>query len=316
MPDSLIARLNPVLHRQFGVLTTAQAAAAGVTRTGLRRLVDRGEVERLYRGVYGVTTAPDSWQRRWMSGLLAAGPGAAVSHAAAAWLHRLEYTRTGRRPELELTVPRRRRSRENGPRLHTATHITAEDVVDLGAWRVTSVAWTLLSLAPRLQVGGLEDAVDAAVARDQVTGEALGKTARRFRCCPGMPVIREVLWRLLPEVRFTRSRGERTFLRIVAGAGLPLPEANVRVVDASGDVRYLDFAYRPWRVSVEIDLHERHLRAVGRNRDGKRQNALVPEWIILRFDEFDLHHAPSEVARDVARALAAAGADLGSYELA
>lgn len=307
---SALAKLNPVLHRQFGVVTTSDAADCGVDRRRLTELLERGELLRLYRGVYAVSSYPDSWQRRWMSALLAAGAGAAISHRAAAWLHRLEHTRTGRRPDLEITVPRIRRSRDNGPTIHTATRITPDDIVPLGEWRVTTVAWTLCALARYLGIAGLERAVDAAIAHDRVTADELGATARRFRCCPGVPVIREVLWRLVPEVRFTRSAAERLFLRILVQYGLPLPEANVRVVDAAGNVRYLDFAYRDLRIAIEIDLHNSHLRAVGRNRDGKRQNALVPEWRPLRFDELDLAHAPHEVAADVRRALEAAGADL------
>lgn len=311
MPTSSLARLTPVLHRQFGVFTTAQATACGLSRPTVLRLVDRDEALRLYRGVYAVTFLPDSWERRWMAGLLASGQDAAISHLAAAWLHGLEHTRTGRRPDLEITVPRLRRSRENGPRIHTATHLEPGDVVDLGPWQATDVAWTLCSLAHRLGVGQLEKALDAAVAKDLVDAEQMVAKARRFRCCPGIPVIREVLWRHLPEVRLTRSAAERRFLRIVSGAGLPLPQVNVRVVDADGQVRYLDFAYPEWWIMIEIDLHHSHLRAIGRNRDGQRQNSLVPQWKPLRFDELDLVHAPETVAADVRRALEAAGADLG-----
>lgn len=309
MPAVLL-RLAPFLRAQFGAFTLAQAASVEVGSATVARMRQRGEVVRLARSVYGACAYPDSWQLRWMAALLAMGPNAVVSHLAAAYLHGLEHTGTRRRPEVELTVPRHHYRRPAAVVVHRMLHLTAADMTRVGPWPITSVAWTLCSLAVRLGADRLERAVDAAVAAGSTTGDEFAATAARFRHCPGMPVIQLVLARHLPGLHMTRSQFERWFFRLLRDAGLPLPEVNVRVIDAAGNVRYLDFAYPQWRIAIEIDVHDSHLRALGRHRDGGRQNDLVPAWVPLRFDEFDLRYSPSDVVAQVRRALLAAGAPL------
>lgn len=304
---SRLLPLAPLVQRQFGAFTTEQAREHGLDRRRLSELHRHGEVRRLHRGVYAASLFADTWQQRWMAALLAAGAHAAISHLAAAHLHRLEFTGARQRPDLEIVLPRHRTLTVNEVRrLHTAVHLTPADLVTAGSWTVTSVPWTLCSLAHRLGVARTVKAVDAAIAANRLTVDTFGEVVVRFRYCPGIVVLREVTERLLPEVRLTRSDAERMFLRLLAAADLPLPEANVRVVDAAGHRRYLDFAYREERVAIEIDVHDAHLRAIGRNRDGFRQNDLVAEWIVLRFDELDLRFAPQEVVRQVGQALRAA----------
>lgn len=302
--------LTPLLQRRFGVFTAEQAETAGVLRQRLHDLARAGLITRIYRGVYMSSQYPSSWEAMWMAALLAAGPDAVVSGAAAAFLHGLTHAGVGSRPSVEITIPRGARRRTSGPKVVTELHLTPADVVEKGPWRVTSVAWTLCSLAYGLGVGKLERALDAAVAAGKTTTQLAGETATRFRHCTGMPVIREVLQRHDPAVRLTRSEAERLFLRILRAAGLPLPDANVRVLDDDGNRRYLDFAYEEYRIMIEIDVFGEHLRAIGRHHDGHRQNALVSDWRPLRFDELDLRYAPERVVDDVRRALRAAGADV------
>lgn len=302
--------LAAVMRRQFGVVTTAQAADVGVSSQRIAELVQAGAIRRLYRGVYVSAQYPDSWEAQWMAGLLAAGPEAVISGRAAAFLHELRHVHVTSRPDLEVTIPRTATRWRGGPDVVTEVHLTDEDRVQVGSWLLTSVAWTIFTLAHRLGVDQTEKALDAVVADGALTIPDAGRTAARFRHCTGMPVIREVLSRLDPAVRLTRSEAERLFRRILRKAGLPLPAANVAVRDADGGRRYLDFAYEDLRIAIEIDVHVDHGRSVGRRHDGHRQNALTGTWRILRFDEVDLRYAPERVVRDVRRALVGAGVDL------
>lgn len=304
-----LAAVAPFAAAQFGVFTTAQAASVGVDRQRLHDLLRSGLVERRYRGVYAVTTTADSWEQRGMAGLLAAGPDACLSGLAAAKLHGLPQLGVARtRPRLEWTIPRGGRRRRGGPPVVTELHLAPGDVVCRGPWRLTSPAWTIFSQARRLGVERTERALDAAVAGDFLTIAEAGDTAIRFRRCVGMPVIREVIRRHDPAVRLTRSEAERIFLRALRKVGLPLPRANVRVTDAYGDRRYLDFAYVEHHLMIEIDVHDSHTRTVGRHHDGHRQNGLVPPWSPLRFDELDLVYHLDRVVADVRRALVEVGA--------
>jgi very-short-patch-repair endonuclease len=304
-----LAALVPFVTRQFGVFTVAQAASVGVSRQRLHDLARAGLLIRRYRGVYAVATSPDSWDQRAMAGLLAAGPDACVSGLAAAKLHGLSHLGvTSSQPALEWTIPRTGRRSTDGPSVVTEQHLTDADVVARGAWRLTSAAWTIFTQAHRLGVDRTERALDAAVAAGDVRSSQAGETATRFRRCVGMPVIREVLLRHDPAVRLTRSEAERILLRALRRAGLPAPQVNVRVVDAYGQRRYLDFAYVAWKVMIEVDVHSSHTRTVGRHHDGHRQNGLVPPWVPLRFDELDLVYELDRVVADVRRTLVAVGA--------
>ncbi len=309
---SLVAHLTalaPVLRRQFGLVTSAQARDAGVPKQRVAELCRMGLLVRRYRGVYAISTAADSWEHRAMAGFLAAGPDAVVSGLAAARILGLTHMGvTNTTPEVEFTIPRRGRRSTDGPAVVTEKHLTDVDIVAQGPWRLTSPAWTIFTQARRLGVVRTERALDAAVAAGYVTSSLAGETAARFRWCHGMPVIREVMQRHDPAVRLTRSEAERIFLRILRAAGLPLPEANVRVEDARGQRRYLDFAYLEWLIMIEIDVHGSHGRSLGRHHDGHRQNGLVPPWSPLRFDELDLVYRPELVVEDIRRALVAVGA--------
>lgn len=301
-------RLAPVAGRQFGVFSVAQATAVQVSRTAIARLRDGGEVSRLLPGVYAFDLFPDTWERRAMAGLLATGDAGTLSHWAAARILDLPYLPTARSPEVELTVPRGKRRWGLPLRIHESVRIRTVDAVEAGPFRVTSPEWTLCALAHRLGLPRFERAMDGAIASGRTTLERMAATARRFDWCDGRPAIRVALERHIPESRWTRSQRERWFLRVVRQAGLPLPRANVRVVDASGRIRYLDFAWREWRICVEIDADPLHGTTIGRSADGGRQNDLVPEWTVLRFDEWDLRYAADRVVAQVRRALTAAGA--------
>jgi very-short-patch-repair endonuclease len=244
------------------------------------------------------------WRRCWRRG------GAAISHRAAAYLHELTYTGTRQRPELELVLPRGRNPFTTVLTIHTQVRLLPTDVVDLGVWRVTTVAWTLASLAHRLGQERLLQAVGGAIAGGKVTAEEFAACVPRLRWCPGAPLLRETVHLLSPELRLTRSEAERLAVRICVAAGLPEPDVNLRVRDASGRARLLDLAWPEWGVCVEIDVHPTHDGSIGRHLDGRRQNDLVGEWVVLRFDDLDLQFDADEVVAVIRRTLQRAGAEL------
>ncbi|MBW3561802.1 MAG: type IV toxin-antitoxin system AbiEi family antitoxin domain-containing protein [Actinobacteria bacterium] len=223
--ESVRARLAAVARPQFGAFSTQQAEQAEVLRKDILRLREQGEVVRLFRGVYAFTLFPDTWEMRAVAAQLVAGASAALSHLSAALVLGLPYLRIPRSPELELTVPRGRRRWSLPLKIHESLHIRPIDVVEQGPFRVTSVEWTLCSLAFGLGLERFERALAGIVARGRTTRERMAATAERFDWCTGAPTIRAALLRYLPEVRWTRSRAERAFLRILRDAGLPLPEA-------------------------------------------------------------------------------------------
>ena len=65
---------------QHGLVTGAQVDGAGWAASGRRRLVAAGRLLVVRPGVYRLAGAPVTWEQGVLAAVLAAGPGAVVSH--------------------------------------------------------------------------------------------------------------------------------------------------------------------------------------------------------------------------------------------
>jgi hypothetical protein len=140
---------------QWGLVTAAQARQGGIAGVQLLRLVRAGLLESVGHGVYQVAAAvpPEhleikvawlrldpatpAWQRK--AGALESG---VVSHASACELHGLGDLPSDR---VELSVPRRRTTREESVLLHQA-QVDAEDITVVDGLPVTTVDRTVADL--------------------------------------------------------------------------------------------------------------------------------------------------------------------------
>lgn len=168
---------------------------------------------------------------------------------------------------------------------------------------VTTRARTLRDLAARHRREVLERAVDENVSggvsvaeiRDRL--EAGGPVAGRAK-------LRRVLDEQDPDMAGTRSEVERMSLRFARRAGIDGLVTDHEVVDRYGRRRFLDLAIPRYEVGAEIDTDRHHGTTLGRQRDGRRQNALVlDDWLILRFDLQDLRNDPDRIADELRAAL-------------
>lgn len=102
------------------------------------------------------------------------------------------------------------------------------------------------------------------------------------------------------------SPPESWLLLSLADAGLPTPEAQVRVFDLKGNEIYrLDFAWAEAKVAVEYDGYEAHESRV--DRDAARDEDLRRRgWIVIRADVTDLKD-PGRLAAAVRAAFRARG---------
>lgn len=89
MTGQLPGDCHQILQLQAGVITRAQALAAGLSRHALSARLDSGRWQRLHSGVYAAFSGkPDREVRQWAT-VLGAGPRAVLSHQSAAGLHGL-----------------------------------------------------------------------------------------------------------------------------------------------------------------------------------------------------------------------------------
>lgn len=140
---------------QWGMITTAQAAAAGVDSVTLYRLTDAGHLEQVRRGVYATPAAPMSAHRDIQAAWLALNPsvpawtrplldpdGGVVSHRSAALVHGVGDMVADK---IELTVPRRRATRVVSLKLRRR-NLDETDVTRVNGLPVTTVERTVEDL--------------------------------------------------------------------------------------------------------------------------------------------------------------------------
>lgn len=167
---------------QWGMVTTAQAVSEGVDRTTLARLVDAGLLESPTRGVYVVPAASPThvderaaWLRlqprslAWQRPLLDTD-GGVLSYRSAAKIHDLgDLTTDG----VDITVPRRRTTREPHVRLRRGT-LTQHEVITIDGLPVTTIERTVLDLLGDHTDGGhVGDVIADALRRNDIDLDAL-----------------------------------------------------------------------------------------------------------------------------------------------
>ena len=147
--------LHTATVSQHGLITTAQAARIGISRTALARLVDGEALARIRHGVYALPSSdgdPDqdlraAWlstdPRRFADERARAVDTPVVSHASASALHRMGDLIPIRH---SFTAPQRKQTRQTDIRYHRAALDPAE-ITLVNDMPVTTVPRTLADLA-------------------------------------------------------------------------------------------------------------------------------------------------------------------------
>ena len=177
----MVARIAGAQH---GCVTRSQLLDAGLNARAIDRRLERGRLIRLHRGVYAVGHVPPSPYASAMAAVLACGPGAVLSHRAAAALWGLIRWP----PTLEVTAPTDRRV--TGVATHRSRnldHVTTHYDIP-----TTTPARTLLDLVPILAPASLTRAVNDARLRslmsladlDDVIARSPGRATTRLPAGP------------------------------------------------------------------------------------------------------------------------------------
>lgn len=296
--EMLPSSARRVVRRHDGVATTALLVSAGVSDTVVSRRVRQGHWRRLHRGVVLLQSGPPSWRQLAQGAVLAAGPGAALSHRSAGFAHGLVATPA---PEMVVSVPL---ERTPGRRPGLVVRRRRSMPPAAGALRCVDVADTVLDLVADARredevVGLLCDAARSGVPRPLL----LSTLARR-------PVLRHrrMVADLLGDADArVESPLELRFDRDVEYAhGLPRSSAQVRERVGAGWVR-ADRRYRELGVRVELDGRLAH---DGRaDADAWRDNVVRVESgdITLRYRWRHVVTSPCAIASQLAAALSRRG---------
>jgi very-short-patch-repair endonuclease len=264
--DVFLARLAT---RQAGVAGRQQLLALGFTADEIDNRLARRRLIRLHRGVYAVGHDALSERGRMIAALIAAGPGAVLSHETAAHLWKLIPSMP---PFIDVThtdrVPRRRRGLHvhQASRLETTTHQRLP---------VTTPLQTLAQLPP--------DQLDRARA------EAL---------------IRGLIPRSADDhAEPTRSELEDALLPALERAQLPRPLVNHRV-----EGREVDFFWPDHNVIVETDGWGAHGNRRAFEGDRAKDATLQAHgYTVVRFTWRQVKHETLLVTVRIAQLLARTG---------
>lgn len=260
--DDALKALSMVASKQFGMVTLADALAQNLSRRQVRRLLDIGALVRAGCKVYRFPAVPDqSWEFLAMKATLLAGPGSALSHQTAGFLHGLDGLESFDAPTVldvmtvenrNQTVPGHRVHRSRAQKLHATT---------LRGLPVTSLPKTVLDLAdvlPRLE---LEKTVDSA-RRKHRNFEAWFKQFVGSLANHGRHHVNDVL-RMIARHAPLDSAFEVEMRALIAAEGLPEPIWGYTVYENNKRIMKVDAAWlTPRKVAAHFDGFGTHgLRA-------------------------------------------------------
>ena len=281
--------------RQHGAVATWQLLAAGISRTRIARMVARGWLTPIHRGVYLVGPIHGPLARP-MAATLALGDGAALSHGSAAGLWELG---TALPDAVTVTLVGRQVRSRDGIRVHHARRLAPPDIARVHGIPVTGPGRTLLDLATCLGRRDLSRAVEQAEVLKLVHGGWLDPLLSRHPRHRGGAALRDVI-RAADAPAMTRSEAERRLLELGRAARLPAPEVNERLHGYE-----VDFLWRAPKLVVEIDGYAFHSSRSAFERDRRRDAALMRAGCrVVRFTGRRLAGEPEAIVATLACALA------------
>ncbi len=288
--------------RQHGLVTRNQLRSIGMSPGAIGHWASTGRLHRVHLGVFAVGHRALSDRARLLAAVMACGSGAALSHIHAALLwdllppwREVELTPT------HVTVPRGSgRGRRPGIVIHRAA-LPATELRALDRIPICSAARTVLDCAEASSARDFERLVDQAITGDRVTRLELDAMASAHRTRRGAAAIRRLLDAAERFDSVTDSELEEEFIRVVRGAGLPIPALGQRLAGMK-----VDAMWRAERVVAELDGYRWHRTRFRQDADRQRE-ARVRQlgWIPLRYSATQVFDTPLAVIADLAAVLVA-----------
>ncbi|HEX2103825.1 MAG TPA: type IV toxin-antitoxin system AbiEi family antitoxin domain-containing protein [Solirubrobacteraceae bacterium] len=271
--------------RQHGVVARRQLRELGLSDGAIANRVAAGRLHRLHHGVYALGHAVLGARGRWSAAVLAAGPNAFLSHAAAGALWEL---RASAAVIVDVTIVGGGSRKRAGLRIHRARDLTGQITMHEGI-PVTTPARTTLDLAATLQRRPLERLLDQAENTRLTDVASLDALARAHTGHRGAPRLLATLDTHAPGTTITKSELEERFLALCDHSGLPRPRVNAWVEGLE-----VDFLFPQQRLIVETDGYRFHHTREQFERDRHRDATLTRAgYRTLRFSHTQLTHEPT-----------------------
>jgi hypothetical protein len=282
--------LAELAAQQHGRVAHRQLRAIGFSSSAIHRRVLAAQLLPVHLGVYAVGHRTRTAEAAWTGAVLAAGPGALLSHRSAAAAWDLRRTSSG---VVEVTVCSRSRRRLEGVTVHQTRRFHPEDVARVNEIPATSIARTLLDLAEALSPRQLIKAVEQAERLGLFDLRAIEGLLRRSSGRRGAKPLRAAIERVNGEPPRANSDWERDFLDFCEDHDIPRPELNAIVEGYE-----VDALWRDRKLIVELDSWGHHRGRTAFENDRRKDGVLqLAGYIVLRITWRRFEDEPEEVAR-------------------
>ena len=283
--------LTKLAGRQHAVLTRAQLTAAGLAPRRVDHLVANGRLLAIHPGVYAYGNPKLSTEGRFMAALMYVGAESGLTGAAGAhWLGLLRFPPA----KVEVVTPGHVRSRRG-----LIVHRTGRpEFIVHRRMRVAAPERVLLQMAAngtshqelrRL----LSEAEFLRLTTIERVYRALGSGMR------GAGALRAAAESHRPELALARGEGERTFIRLLESAHLPMPRINQRISRMT-----VDAVWPEHMLVVEIDDRDGHSTPAQRLRDARRDVHLRSlGYRVFRYTVSQLYTQPELIIGELSREL-------------
>lgn len=293
LDDQLYLQVSKTIARQRGLITLHQLHAIGFDANSIERLVRRGVIANLARGIFRSPLAPETWEQLALAACMMNPAPAVLSHFTAARVWGLPAPT---RPRVEITVPLARYPNTVGRRVsvHRTSCLPVVDRAQCKGFRVTSVARTIADIAPNLNGRQLLQVVDDSVTRRVLTPSDLvdllerPESANRPHRRALEAVLRPWLTGAPPD-----SLVEAEVARLLEEAGIHGFVRQYPVFDGDKLRARLDFANPGLLLAIEVDGYQYHSSPTAFARDAMRQRTLEARgWIFVRTTPTEIRESP------------------------
>ena len=260
--------------RQHGVVAGFQLAAAGLSPTQIARLVRKGHLHRIHRGVFAVGHPRIPREGRWLAAVLACGPGSFLSYGPGGQLHGIVDRRE--RLALHVSIANHANRSPAGIVTHRPRNLEPRDTTVRLGIPVTTPTRTVWDLATTLSPAPLRRAFEQAEKFRLLDRERLATLLDATPNHRGAGGLRRLLAERSLPLNETRSWLEDLMLRACREHGLPPPAVNVPLLGHE-----VDLLWEAARFVVEADGDD-HLSPAQRDRDNERDTDLGRAGYLVR----------------------------------
>jgi putative AbiEi antitoxin of type IV toxin-antitoxin system len=304
MGDVIPQTLRALAGEQAGVVTRQQALNAGMSDGAIVARIKFGRWQRVHSGVYATFTGPLTRDAQLWAAVLAAGPGAQLSHQTAAELNRLTDHPS---PFIHVTIPANRRiTPPNGVIIHISSNLTFGWRFARGVPPYTFAEETVVDLVhAATKVDDVIAYVTSGFAKRKVSEGRLRQIAAARK---------KLRWRGdLDEIIRAGAGGAHSVLEyrydhdVEQAHGLPKAAKQVRFTKPDGSRGYRDRYYEKYKLIVELD-GKRYHPPEHRGHDQDRDNdAAATVGSTLRYGWVDVTSKRCDSARQLHAALTGRG---------